>query len=168
MSRGYAAALISTAAAFLYWARSGFRLSPLEFVVVMGVMWASLVYVCLLGDGRMLRRELFAENEENEGGSAAGIQSLLGLPRRMQDMLTPSLEKVSKTFSGDTGDGGEQESGGEGGGSTKALNASAMGMKSDASDVEVKEMARTYKSIDYLLCRVKHRDKNLYDAVVKK
>jgi len=172
--RGHAGVLLATACAFLYWARSGFDLSPLEFVLVMGVMWAALVYVCLLGEGRLLRRELFAEGEGEEGG----IGAILGVPKKIQEMLAPKLEKVSKNFAGETDDdedrAADPSNGGDGkkkaassSGSIKALNASSMQMPSAASDAEVKDMARAYKSIDYLLCRVKHRDRPLYDAVLK-
>lgn len=169
---------IGAGASFLYWMRKGFRLTCLEFLVLVTYLWSTLAVMTLGLRNRCVREGMTADGGEDEGtsgekgkGGAAG--ALFELPSRVKSMLVPGLERVARAFSGDTSDGDDEGSGGDGGGGSKRggttikrLDAKTMDM--DPESARVKETAYAYKCVDYLLCRVKFKDPALYAKVLAK
>lgn len=164
MKQSFGILAFGAGAPFLYWMRKGFRLTCLEFLVLVTYLWSTLAVVTLGLRDRNVREGMTADGgEDAQGKSGAG--ALLELPSRVKSMIVPGLERVAQAFSGDT-----SPSDGGGGPSIRKLDAKTMDMDDGqgAESERVKETAYAYKCVDYLLCRAKFKDPALYAQILAK
>jgi hypothetical protein len=144
-------------------------LNDLEFVLLAAYLVLILVFILCVKKSHG-REPFFDANSTQSLGSHFNV--LFEMPGKVKNMVVPELEKVSKSLSGETAEGEEEE-----------LNFVHLGKNNmhltqeELDEIEGNEytdtpkpkfdaIRKTYAQVDYLLCRLKHADKELYDNVM--
>lgn len=145
--------VVGTCLAGCYWASTGFDVHPVQFTALLIYLIAMLIFIHhTTGTHPRKYVEPFAQND------------LLSLPTRIRERITPGLDKVSSAFRGDD-DVEEKE---EGSDQQRIILLDAESMQLTETDEKTtKQIAKQYKSIDYLLCFLKHSDHKAYLGIMK-
>jgi hypothetical protein len=126
------------------------------------------------GDGWNVKAEGFFEEGANY---TAGTESLFALPAKVQAKLVPGLEKIARNFRGEEDEEEKKEKERGNKKSIEVLERKSMRMPElegtlvcEGEGGEKKEgnlcpdmMAKKYKSIEYLMCVIKHTDNDKYE-----